>query len=44
LTELASGYQAFGLDNLAVAGIDSAYATDTVILGLFDSLPGIVPD
>ena len=43
LTELASGEQAYGLDNLAEFSINSAYGTDVVILGLFDSLLGIVP-
>jgi hypothetical protein len=43
LTDFAAGNEYLGLVNLSEIGINSAYATDAITLGLFDSLLGIVP-
>src|ERR1700722_724652 len=42
LTDFAAGNEYLGLVNLSEIGINSAYATDAITLGLFDSLLGIV--
>jgi hypothetical protein len=41
ITDLAAGNGYAGLADLTGIGIDSSYATDAIILGLFDSLPGV---
>ena len=40
LTAFASGDGYSGLADLGAIGAQSSYATDAIILGLFDSLPG----
>jgi hypothetical protein len=41
LSQFASGQEYSGLVDLSQFGIESSYATQAIILGLFDSLPGI---
>ena len=41
-TEFASGQTYFGLIDLGQVGVDSTSGTDAIILGVFDSIPGMV--
>jgi hypothetical protein len=41
LPAFGSGDGYFGLVDSSEIGIDSSYATDAIVLGLFDSLPGV---